>query len=111
MSRGARYSNTNCVYFVRAMTSPERKLGITDGRVSQASPDPVLAHRAQRDAHSVLPICMTGPATGPATGPDPERVTTLAHVCHVGPRWLTLAGVQRCQAVSGGVGLRTMASP
>ena len=42
-----------------ASTSPERTLGITDGRISQANPDPVLAHRARRDAHSVLAICMS----------------------------------------------------
>ena len=51
-------SYTNCVYFVRTMTSPERKLGITNGRVSRENSDPVLAPRAHADAHFVLAIRM-----------------------------------------------------
>ena len=39
--------DSNCVSFVRTITSPERKLRITDGRVSRENPDPVLAHRAR----------------------------------------------------------------
>ena len=49
-------TNTDRNYEVRVSTSPERKLRIRDGRVSQENPDPVLAHRAHADAHFVSAI-------------------------------------------------------
>ena len=70
--------NTNCVYFVRTMTSPERKLGITDGRVSQANPGPVFAHRARRDAQFVLAICMSPSAPSGRDHSSAARATGSA---------------------------------
>ena len=82
--------NTNCVYFVRTMTSPERKLGITDGRVSQATPDPVLAHRARRDAHSELAICITHHFCQQGGGFDrnlwtPQHIFSAIEYIHMNP--------------------------